>query len=65
MADGFYKQIQKILKKNGFRYVRNAKGSHELWQHRDSGLETIVPYNLHSRHTANGILKDIGVNERV
>ena len=29
--NGFYKQLIAILKQNGFRYIRQGKGDHEIW----------------------------------
>ncbi len=54
-----------LLADAGYRYLENAKGSHEKWQSRDTGLLLIVPRNLKSRHTANGILKDAGIAKKL
>ena len=59
MVDGYYKAVTKELHRLGFRYDINAKGSHEKWIN-EAGLNMVVPRNLMSRHTANGILKDAG-----
>ena len=59
MVDGYYSAVVKILRQQGYRYIANAKGSHEKWQNAD-GKFVIVPRNLMSRHTANGILRDAG-----
>ena len=64
MAKGYYAQIVGELSRLGFVYIRNAKGSHEVWRHA-SGRQTIVPRSLKSRHTANGILKPIGSDLKV
>jgi len=47
------------LRRLGFRFDVNAKGSHEKWINQ-VGTLLIVPRNLMSRHTANGILRDAG-----
>ena len=59
MVDGYYKVVVKELRRLGFEYDRNAKGSHERWAN-SAGKLLIVPRNLVKRHTANGILKDAG-----
>ncbi|MGH6855863.1 MAG: type II toxin-antitoxin system HicA family toxin [Aestuariivirga sp.] len=64
MVDGYYKAVCAELKKLGFIYERNAKGSHEKWLNRDSGQTLVVPRNLFSRYTANNILKDAGSTRR-
>ena len=64
MAKGFYRDLSKILRKNGYEHVGNFKGSHEKWAHKTSGLVLQVPFNLKSRHTANGILKDADLDQK-
>ena len=64
MADGFYKEICKLLKKAGYKYLENAKGSHEKWACQETGKIMLVPKLLKSRHTANGICKDIGIGKK-
>ena len=56
MGSGYYEVIIKILKKHGFKYVRNCKGSHELWEHPD-GRYAHVTKSTNSRFTAQAILK--------
>ena len=63
MAKGLYDQVAKLLLDAGFKYLENAKGSHEKWKSENTGVLVIVPRNLNSRHTANGILKDAGVGK--
>jgi predicted RNA binding protein YcfA (HicA-like mRNA interferase family) len=63
LASGYYRDVTQELAKLGYRYDSNAKGSHERWLNAE-GNTLIVPRNLRSRHTANGILKDAGSNKR-
>lgn len=58
MSKGFYKDVVAELRRLGYEYLENAKGSHEKWIHKESGKKLIVPRNIKSRHTANAILKD-------
>jgi predicted RNA binding protein YcfA (HicA-like mRNA interferase family) len=63
MAEGFYRDVIKELKRLGYSYSEQAKGSHEKWRAKDR--ETlIVPRNLDKRHTANGILKLAGSTKK-
>jgi predicted RNA binding protein YcfA (HicA-like mRNA interferase family) len=64
LPEGFYRDICKEIKSLGFRYVGNAKGSHENWEN-SSGKRLLVPHNLNSRHTANAILKDAGSGKKL
>lgn len=64
MADGFYKDVVLEISRFGFLFWKAAKGSHEKWRN-DQGKVLIVPHNLKSRHTANGILRDAGSAKRI
>lgn len=58
---GCVKKLQKI----GFRYIRQCKGSHELWGRDFDKATTILPRhggkNL-SRTVIKGIVKDTGLS---
>lgn len=58
---GFYEQVIARLKEAGYRYVR-CKGSHETWT--DGRNPVTVSKNCYSRHTANQIMKDAGIDFR-
>lgn len=63
MAEGYYRELTKLLIRAGYAHRGNFKGSHEKWVH--PALPTLcVPCNLYSRHTANGILKSAGLSHR-
>ena len=58
------RQVIKRLRKLGFEFHRQAKGSHEIWRHPD-GRWTTVPRHAGktiSRRTMKAILKDIGLD---
>jgi predicted RNA binding protein YcfA (HicA-like mRNA interferase family) len=59
MAEGFYRELVKELKRLGYTYSDQGKGSHEKWRAPGSQV-LIVPRNLNKRHTANAILKMAG-----
>jgi predicted RNA binding protein YcfA (HicA-like mRNA interferase family) len=60
MVDGFYRLVVQELQRLGYKRKRGSKGSHEKWQGPPGKPLVTVPYNLVSRHTANGILRDAG-----
>lgn len=60
--NGYYKLIVEALRKQGFCLVRSAKGSHEIWG--NGKHKTTVPFNCPSRHTANDIMKQLGLKQR-
>ncbi|MCA4780484.1 type II toxin-antitoxin system HicA family toxin [Acinetobacter towneri] len=63
MGSGYYHQLIEILKKNNCRFVREAKGSHEIWFSPVSAKNFTVAYTVASRHTANAILKQAGLSK--
>lgn len=59
---GYYRLIVAMLAQYGFWQVRGGKGSHEIWG--NGKTSTVVPFNCPSRHTANAIMKQVGINHR-
>jgi len=60
---GYYTLLTQLLKDNKCRFVRSGKGSHEVWE-TQAGKVLIVPHNCYSRHTANKVLQDAGINHK-
>jgi mRNA interferase HicA len=52
------------LRKAGFRFLRQGKGSHEIWHNPKNGIEILVP-NHGSKEVGKGlvqkIMKDAGL----
>jgi predicted RNA binding protein YcfA (HicA-like mRNA interferase family) len=63
--NGYYEPLCKILRAHGWRFLRSGKGSHEIWCDKHDKRRTTVPHNCQSRHTANGILRDAGIKDRL
>jgi predicted RNA binding protein YcfA (HicA-like mRNA interferase family) len=61
----YYRQLIELPRKNGWVLDRQGKGSHEIWKHATSGRKVSVPYDCNVRHTANGILKDAGIVDKL
>ena len=62
MGIGYYDQLIKILKQYGFTFLRQGKGSHEIW----NSPITQKPFpTITNRHTANGILKQAGIDFKI
>ena len=61
--NGFYAQATALLKSGGFYFVRQGKGSHEIWG--NGSISISVPSNCKSRHTANAILKEANLKDRM
>jgi predicted RNA binding protein YcfA (HicA-like mRNA interferase family) len=63
MAD-FYREIIAILRANGFVLSRSGKGSHEIWFNPSSKKSVTIPRTTKSRHTANDVLKQAGLEKK-
>lgn len=58
---GYYAQVTAVLTQHGFSLSRQ-KGSHQTWKR--GNLVVTVSTNCESRHTANAIMKQVGLSER-
>lgn len=58
------REIIRVLRKLGFEFYRQAKGSHEVWRRTSDGCHTIVPRHRRKtikRRILKSILDDIGL----
>jgi predicted RNA binding protein YcfA (HicA-like mRNA interferase family) len=62
VGSGYYAQLRKILLEQGCSFVRQGKGSHEIWQSPITQCRFPVATSIVSRNTANAILKQAGLN---
>ena len=60
----YYDQLVEILRRHGCERVPGGKGSHQKWRSPLNGRVATVPRSK-SRHTANEVLKQLGVPERL
>lgn len=58
----YEKKIRKILSDNMCYFIRHGKGDHDIWYCPVSQHSIVVPVKIKSRHTANSILKEAGIN---
>ena len=63
MAD-YDKALRDELLSQGCRFIRHGKGSHDMWYNPSNGKSFPVNKKIKSRHTANVILKEAGINYR-
>ncbi len=59
----FSPEVKKILKNNGCWFQRRSKGDHDIWHSPISNRSFPVDSVIKSRHTANGILKQAGLDK--
>lgn len=65
MVQGFYAQLSRLLKAHGCTFVRPGKGDHEIWHSPITNQNIAVDRGVMSRHTANAVLKQAGIKQRL
>ena len=63
MAD-FARDLKKILKDNGCSFKRPAKGDHDFWYSPITNRNFSVDHKIVSRHSANEVLKQAGLEKQ-
>jgi predicted RNA binding protein YcfA (HicA-like mRNA interferase family) len=59
----FYADLVKVMRAHGCWRVDGGKGSHEKWCSPVNGVTVTVPRSK-SRHTANAVLKQLGISKK-
>ncbi len=59
---GYTRDLKKILRKAGCKFDRQGKGDHEIWINL-AGKRFTVDSDIKSRHTANEVLKQAGLEK--
>lgn len=59
---GYYSQVIAMLKQHGYVFLRNGKGSHEIWT--NGQRNQTVSSNMPARDMANTILKQAGISHK-
>ena len=60
----YEKRVREILKEHNCSFVRHGKGDHDIWYSPLSNRHVTIDSKIKSRHTANAILKQSGINFR-
>ena len=60
---GYTGPLKKIPRENGCRFERAGKGDHEIWYSPISGKRFPIDSDIKSRHTANAVLKQAGLEK--
>ncbi len=63
MADNYTPRLKKLLNKAGCRFVRQGRGDHEIWESPVSRRRFMVDHHIKSRHWANHVLKQAGLEK--
>lgn len=64
MAKDFYDQLVEIMRAHGCFQIPGGKGSHEKWKSPINDRTVTVPRSK-SRHTANAVLKQLGIERKL
>ena len=60
----YEKKVRDTLKANGCTFVRHGKGDHDIWYSPIVNKSFPVDSKIKSRHTANSIMKQSGINHK-
>ena len=63
MAD-YERDVRRVLAEHGCSFVRHGKGDHDIWESPINGRRFVVDSKIKSRHTANAIMKQAGIDHR-
>lgn len=61
----YRREVEKKLIDEGCYFVRHGKGDHDIYRSPITNRNITLDSKILSRHTANGILKDAGIEEKV
>ena len=61
MTSNLYRELVRMLTAAGCEFVRQGKGSHEIWYSPITRRKLTIPRNTIVVHTANKVLKDAGL----
>jgi HicA toxin of bacterial toxin-antitoxin, len=62
MAD-YAPRLKRLLRQAGCRLERQGKGDHEIWYSPITNQRFPFDNRIKSRHTANGVLKQAGLDK--
>lgn len=60
----YEKRVRDILSENNCNFVRRGKGDHDIWYSPITNRHITVDTKIKSRHTANAIMKQCGIDFR-
>ena len=58
----YEKKVRDVLKSNGCHFLRRGKGDHDIWQNPATNKSFPVDSKIKSRHMANRIMKEAGID---
>lgn len=64
MVKGFFRAITDVLRAHGCRFVKKGNGDHEIWWSPINNRTFPVDHGCMSRHTANAVMKQAGIDHK-
>lgn len=64
MGNSFTPELIRFLREAGCYFVRDGKGDHQIWYSPTTSRHFTVDSKILSRHTANGTLKQAGLEKQ-
>jgi hypothetical protein len=64
MGGSFTSDVIRVLKENACTFVRYGKGDHQIWHSPITQRNFPVDSDIRSRHTANAVMKQAGIEHR-
>lgn len=62
---GYARQLKAILAEHDCYFVRRGKGDHDMWWSPKTQRNFPVDNVCKSRHTANAVLKQAGIQQKI
>lgn len=59
----YTREVKKLLKQAGCTFARQGKGDHEIWYSPITDHYFVVDGKIPSRHLANAVLKQAGLDK--
>lgn len=63
MSASFTPALKRLLSDAGCYFVRQGRGDHEIWFSPITDRHFVVDSSIKSRHTANAVLKQAGLDK--
>jgi predicted RNA binding protein YcfA (HicA-like mRNA interferase family) len=60
----YEKKVREVLKQHGFVFHHHGKGDHDVWFKGSGNIKVTVNGKIKSRHMANQIMKEAGIDHR-
>jgi predicted RNA binding protein YcfA (HicA-like mRNA interferase family) len=58
----YEKKVREVLKRHGFVFHHHGKGDHDVWCNVSANIRVTVDGKIKSRHMANQIMKEAGID---